>query len=216
MKRTYGLDFGASNSTISIVDSKGDAVKLPIDPLSPDPTISPTILYYAQNQCYAGAKADSHFKSTPIEDRGRIMREIKTCATIADMSGTQVNGSYKEFNEILSDYLSFVKTNADQLLGEKVDRVVIGRPAAYVDSPHKEKLAQDRIRAGAEKAGFESVHFSYEPVAATLDRVGTFDQKEIVLTFDFGGSTLDYHLLKINPGQTPETLAHGGLDFGGK
>jgi hypothetical chaperone protein len=215
MKRTYGLDFGASNSTISIVDQTGQAVKLPIDPFGVDKTISPTILYYVGNEIFCGSQADSLFKSTPVQDRGRIMREIKVCATITDVSGTMIDGRYKEFDDILGDYLRFAKTNADQLLGEKVGRVVIGRPAAYIDEPKKEKLAQDRIRRGAEKAGFDSVHFAYEPVAATLDRIGLFNKEEIILTFDFGGSTLDYHLLKIGQDHRAQTLAHGGIDFGG-
>lgn len=215
MQKTYGLDFGASNSTISLVDISGDAVKLPIDPFSIDPTISPTILYYFKNQCFCGSQADALFKSAPVKDRGRIMREIKTCATIKDISGTMVEGRYKEFDEILSDYLSFAKSKADTLVGEKVGRVVIGRPAAYMDSPEMEKLAQERIRKGAHEAGFDYVRFCYEPVAATVGQKDSLKKDSIILTFDFGGSTLDYHLLKVSNNGGLETLAYGGLAFGG-
>jgi hypothetical chaperone protein len=51
----------------------------------------------------------------------------------------------------------------------------------------------------AEKAGFEEVHFEFEPVAAAYQYEQNLDHDELVLIGDFGGGTSDFSLIRLGP-----------------
>src|SRR6266571_5576778 len=54
----YGLDFGTSNSAIAIAD-QGVARLLPIDPLAPNPAVTPSVLFVERDDgaSYIGVEA---------------------------------------------------------------------------------------------------------------------------------------------------------------
>jgi hypothetical chaperone protein len=49
-------------------------------------------------------------------------------------------------------------------------------------------------------AGFESVDFEMEPIAADYSYESTLDHDELILIGDFGGGTSDFSLLRVGPG----------------
>jgi hypothetical chaperone protein len=65
--------------------------------------------------------------------------------------------------------LSLLKTRAEEVLGEKIDTVTLGRPVKFSESPEQDRKAQETLRQAAHEAGFREVDFELEPIAAALD-----------------------------------------------
>ncbi|MCF7689863.1 MAG: Hsp70 family protein, partial [Cephaloticoccus sp.] len=104
---------------------------------------------------------------------------------------------------------------------QDVKRVVMGRPAVFSSDPVEDQLAQDRLRRAAELAGFEEIHFQYEPIAAAFAYESRIHQPERVLVGDFGGGTSDFTVVQLDPRRQGRTdrihdiLATGGIPVAG-
>lgn len=102
-------------------------------------------------------------------------------------------------------------------LRAKVSRAHIGRPVNFEGSEvSRNSLAVRRLTEACEHAGFRSIEFYPEPIAATLSFLW---QRKLtgngtVLTVDFGGGTLDLSVIRYS-GASFEVLATAGADLGG-
>ena len=67
---------------------------------------------------------------------------------------------------------------------------------------------KSRLREAFQIAGYESVEFELEPVAAAHYYESTLDHDELILIGDFGGGTSDFSLLRVGPGD-PQTRPDG-------
>ena len=99
----------------------------------------------------------------------------------------------------------------------------------YAEDEEQDALAQARMLQAAFLAGYERVHFAYEPVAAayayTLRPDFRADTPQTLLVFDFGGGTLDISIVQSNAVRSCEptratapaltVLATGGIAIAG-
>jgi hypothetical chaperone protein len=98
-----------------------------------------------------------------------------------------------------------------------VSQAHIGRPVNFEGSDaSRNALAVSRLREACAHAGFRSIEFYPEPVAATLSFLW---QRRVaghgtVLTVDFGGGTLDLSVIRYS-GAKFEVLSTAGADLGG-
>ena len=80
----------------------------------------------------------------------------------------------------------------------------------YAEDEEQDALAQARMLQAAFPAGFQRVHFAYEPVAAayayTLRPDFRADTPQTLLVFDFGGGTLDISIVQSNVVRSSESL----------
>ena len=98
-----------------------------------------------------------------------------------------------------------------------ISRAHAGRPVNFEGSDvSRNALAVGRLREACAHAGFRTVGFYPEPIAATLSflwqRKLTGNGK--VLTVDFGGGTLDLSVIRYS-GAKFEVLSTAGADLGG-
>ena len=56
------------------------------------------------------------------------------------------------------------------------------------------------LAAAFKMAGYESVQFEFEPIAAAHYYESTLDHDELILIGDFGGGTSDFSLVRVGPG----------------
>src|SRR5262249_27100436 len=96
-------------------------------------------------------------------------------------------------------FLLEMKKRAEKHLEDKIDRVVLGRPARYSLDPECDTFALHRMTKAAEFAGFKHIRFVPEPLAAALDLRRSLNEERIVLVGDFGGGTSDFTLIRIGP-----------------
>ena len=196
MSGTLAIDFGTSNSLVGAFRDGGRVEALPIDPKAHDPTLMRTLLYFPhQDACFYGSEAIRQYVEQDME--GRLFRSFKSNLANLNYLGTVIDNRILTLESMVGLFLLELKRRAEALLGDVVERAVIGRPARYSMDPAGEAFALHRMRKAAETAGFKDVQFVPEPLAAAFDYRRTLGSEKIVLTCDFGGGTSDFTLIRL-------------------
>jgi hypothetical chaperone protein len=98
-----------------------------------------------------------------------------------------------------------------------VSRAHVGRPVNFEGSDvSRNSLAVGRLKEACAHAGFRTIEFYPEPIAATLSFLWQrrLTGNGTVLTVDFGGGTLDLSVIRYS-GAKFEVLSTAGADLGG-
>jgi hypothetical chaperone protein len=119
--------------------------------------------------------------------------------------------------------LKKIKAKGEAHLGCTVDSVVLGRPVVFSTDPTKDRVAEQRLEKAARKAGFTTIWFQYEPVAAALAFEDTLQagQERVVFIGDFGGGTSDFTVIRVKGGafgrsdRRSDVLSLGGVYVAG-
>jgi len=151
---------------------------------------------------------------------GRLLQYLKTALRKDNYNGTQIFEKYYSVGDLAQTYLSLLKKRAEDVLGETIDAVTLGRPVKFSEKPELDHKAQETLRQAAHEAGFKEVDFELEPIAAALYYEQSISKPENVVIFDFGGGTLDIAVMRLGDGD-PSTgsgrkvYASGGVDIAG-
>jgi hypothetical chaperone protein len=204
MSAVFGLDFGTTNSTLA-VNRGGDVRIMDIDPTAPSATTLRSVLYFDRaRKIFVGQEAIEHY----LEDdaRGRFMQSVKTLLSSKLFSNTVINNRPYALEDLVSFLLRTIKERGESIIGESVDTVVLGRPAVFSENEEENLLAESRLRLSAEKAGFKSIVFQFEPIAAALayERSLVDGEEKKVLVGDFGGGTSDFTVIRLRGGASFE------------
>jgi hypothetical chaperone protein len=146
---------------------------------------------------------------------GRLLQYLKTILRKGKYTGTQVFERYYTVGDLAKTYLTLLKQRAEDVLGESIDAVTLGRPVKFSDSPEQDHKAQETLRQAAHEAGFKAVDFEMEPIAAALDYEQSIGQPQNVVIFDFGGGTLDIAVMRLGDPHDRKVYASGGVDIAG-
>lgn len=221
MDTTFGIDFGTTNSALSVY--KGGKVEvIDIDEYSSSGKTMRSVLYFdEEGGIYVGQQAISHYVNDGAG--GRFMQSIKTFLPSQSLEHTYVFGRRYEVSDLIAIILRKIKEKGETYTGEKVERVVMGRPAVFSNDPERDALAQSRLEEAARRAGFREIRFQFEPVAAALTFEETLSVGEgrNVLIGDFGGGTSDFTVIRLRGGMSSKTerrsdvLSMGGVYIGG-
>jgi hypothetical chaperone protein len=118
---------------------------------------------------------------------------------------------------LLTPVLLRMRESVERELRAPVGKVHVGRPVDFEGSDGaRNQLAIKRLTEACKHAGFRSVEFYPEPVAATLSflRQQKLRPQGTVLTVDFGGGTLDLSVVAYT-GVEFQVLSTAGADLGG-
>lgn len=148
---------------------------------------------------------------------GRLLHSLKSELS-SGYEGTTLFGRHYTLEELIASYLREIRERVEEATGEPIDGVVLGRPVNYVGSRSTADNARavDRLRHAAHLAGYETVEFELEPVAAALRYELTIDRPENVVVFDFGGGTLDITVMRLGDPADGSTFATGGVGIAGE
>lgn len=105
------------------------------------------------------------------------------------------------FVGMIAKQLAFFKSSAENQLNTVVTQAVIGRPVRFHGTRGEEGNAQavDIMTKAAKKAGFESVSFLEEPIAAAYKLERTLKTETKALVVDIGGGTTDICCITLSP-----------------
>ncbi len=212
----YAIDYGTSNSLLAAVKDGVVLPPIPVDPLAEDPTVLKSVLYSPTlGNWYYGARAIDAYGEALAE--GRIFRSVKKYLPETGFNGTAVHGRFFNLSELVAVFLRELKARADAHFGEESTSVVLGRPAAFSLDGEADKLAERRLEAAARLAGFKSVAFCPEPVAAAYEFRHRLTEPKTVLVADFGGGTSDFTVLRLSQSGFAEkdVYAIGGVPIAG-
>ena len=194
----YAIDFGTSNSLLNYISESGEITPVPMEE-DGGFILRSLIFTMGQREWFFGEEAISEY--TENNGEGRFFRSLKKFLADPHFKGTEIHNKKYSIESIIAIFLREMKERADKFTGEKVVNVVMGRPAKYSLSKENDQLAEERMRKACELAGFQTIHFCPEPLAAGLDFDKDNAQKKIVLIADFGGGTSDFTLMQLHQGQ---------------
>ena len=157
------------------------------------------------------------------ETKGRLVQSLKSFLTSRSLKTTDVFGRRMSLEELIARILRDLREKAEAQFGEPIRTAVVGRPVRFVGAEKDEdnSFAQERLGAAFRLAGYESIEFELEPVAAAHYYESTLDHDELILIGDFGGGTSDFSLLHVGPsirkrGRRPaDLLGNSGVGIAG-
>ena len=222
----YGIDFGTSNTVVTIRDGSGSRL---LNLGSGE--VVPSLMYFERDRRpsigdeaiadYTEARGRFGGKAN-LYNSYRFFQALKLALKDTSFKGTNIFGSFWPAESLAGLYLREVKRRADEAAGTECVSAVVGRPvvlsgkAGLVGAGRSagdvEDAVVERYRKACAYAGFEELRFVPEPVAAAAGMAGELSGTALV--FDFGGGTLDVAVARIGGGGT-EILSSAGRDLGG-
>jgi hypothetical chaperone protein len=146
------------------------------------------------------------------EGEGHLVQSPKS------MLGFDLNPrSRKIFIDIAANILEHIRLTATRQLKSPVRQATIGRPVLFRSSLGNKgtEQAMSILREGASAAGFDTIDFMEEPVAAALSFHRSTPQRLRALVLDVGGGTTDLAYVELGGKVKPGVLASWGLEMGG-
>lgn len=193
MSKVIGIDLGTTNSAVSVMD--GGEAKVITNPEGNRTT--PSVVSFKNGERIVGDAAKRQVVTNP-NSAVSVKRLIGT--------GEKVTLEGKDYTpeEISAMILGYMKSYAEDYLGEKVTKAVITVPAYFNDAQRQATKDAGKI------AGLEVERIINEPTAAALAfGIDKTDKEEKVLVFDLGGGTFDVSILELADG-TFEVLSTAG------
>jgi hypothetical chaperone protein len=188
---------------------------LALDPAAADPSVFRSILFFSEsNEWHFGAQALERYVAEGM--RGRFLRSLKRFLPMASFEETRIGSKPVRLEVLIGIFLREMRLRANQHYGVDVRRALFGRPARFSENDESDALAETRLEAAAQFAGFDEVHFCPEPIAAAYDFRSRLSEPKRVLVADFGGGTSDYTVARLSPDESQvEVLAIGGVSVAG-
>ena len=127
------------------------------------------------------------------------------------------------FEDIVTAMMINIKQRAETDLGKTITHTVIGRPVNFqgMNAEQSNRQAIAILTLSAQRAGFKSVEFLFEPIAAGLDFEARLSDDKTVLIVDIGGGTTDCAMVCMGPSHRNNTerqqdfIGHSGERVGG-
>jgi hypothetical chaperone protein len=211
----YGIDFGTSNSLISV--ARPNSVEVVDLGSRRVPQNLPSAIYLnADGNRAAGDQAiEQYLVSAGV--RSRLLVGIKSDLSDSWLKGTSSWGMSWTLSDLVEVIMRSLKRAADAHVGNGVDRVVLGHPVAFIGSegPDYERLqglAMERLLQAARQAGFSEIETLEEPAAAIQEEELP---SGLVVALDFGGGTFDVAVVDYRPDEA-EVIALRGAAIGGE
>ena len=222
------IDFGTSNSAIAIPRQIGPGMRL-VDLEDGQLTMPTAVFYFVEGRhdadgpprAFGRAAIAAYVEGTD----GRLMRSMKSIlgSGLIDQTTDVGGGRGVKYSDILAGYLKRLRNRALAAgAAAPLNKVVLGRPVFFVDGePLRDAAAQASLAAAARAAGFDEVHFQFEPIAAAFDYESQTRSEQIVLVADIGGGTSDFSVVRVGPermhrlDRRDDILANHGVHIAG-
>lgn len=208
-----GIDFGTTNSAVGIAGADGAIQLVPLPSATGAQSTWRTVLFFeSSGKLTAGAPAIARYLETGGD--GRLLQSIKSHLASGSFKSTQIMGRRWALDDMIAAFIRQIRAASPVDLGS---RCVIGRPVRYwgAEDPEDDERAVERMRSALGKAGFDEVHFEYEPVGAAASYAARLDHEELIVVADFGGGTTDFSVIRVGPDDKGSVLATGGVGISG-
>jgi hypothetical chaperone protein len=228
-KLAIGIDFGTTNSSVARANGSGEIELARFSYTGGFTDAYRSLLYLEQAKergvsrikSWSGPVAIDEYLSA--ETKGRLVQSLKSFLTSRSLKSTDVFGRRMTIEDLIARILRDLREKAEAQFGTRIQSAVAGRPVRFVGADKEEdnSFAEARLLAAFRLAGYESVEFELEPVAAAHYYQSTLDHDELILIGDFGGGTSDFSLLHAGPhirkrGRTPaDLLGNSGVGLAG-
>ena len=199
MSKIIGIDLGTTNSCVAVMEGKDSKV-------IPNPEgnrTTPSVVAFKNGERIIGDAA-----------KRQAVTNKNTISSIKRLIGTnqKVEAEGKQYTpqEISAMILQYLKSYAEDYLGEKVTKAVITVPAYFNDAQRQATKDAGKI------AGLDVERIINEPTAAALAYgIDKTEKEQKVLIYDLGGGTFDVSILDLADGTFEVLSTNGDTHLGG-
>lgn len=199
--RILGIDLGTTNSAFAIMDAGEPEI---IVNSEGDRTTPSVVMYEEDGGTVVGGPA----KNQIVKEPERTVETIKR--HMGDDYEVEIDGESYTPEQVSAEILRKVKNDAEEYLGEEIERAVVTVPAYFND---KERAATE---AAGEIADLEVERILNEPTAAAMAYGFEDEEQETILVYDLGGGTFDVTILEMASGVYEVISTSGDNELGGE
>ncbi len=221
MGKIIGIDLGTTNSVVSVMEG-GEAKVIPNKEGN---RTTPSVVAFTDSERLVGQLAKRQAVTNPENTvysikrfMGRRHSEVASEEKIVPykiVGGSselvKVHAHGKEYTppEVSAMVLQYLKSCAEDYLGEEVTEAVITVPAYFNDAQRQATKDAGRI------AGLDVKRIVNEPTAASLAYGLDKKSNEKIAVYDLGGGTFDISILDVGDGVFEVLSTNGDTHLGG-
>jgi molecular chaperone DnaK len=199
-----GIDLGTTNSAMAVV--RGGEPE--IIPNAEGERTTPSVVAVDDGRRLVGRAA----KNQAVENCEHTVQSIKRSMGQEGVTVDLGGESYTP-EEVSAMILRKLRRDAEEYLGESVDRATITVPAYFTDRQRQ------ATKDAGEIAGFEVERIVNEPTAAAMaygvDEDLAPGEQQVVVVYDLGGGTFDVSVLEVTDGLFEVVATSGDNGLGG-
>lgn len=205
MQRFYdcGIDLGTTNSCLAIPDNDhGFEI---IDNIADRMSVTPSaVLINGKGRMLIGQRA---YNSQKVEDLAIQFKRQMGLSKMIPFASSKIE---KMPEELSSEILKQLRSDAETRLNRPIENVVITVPAAF------KTLQSEATNKAGKLAGFKNIILLQEPIAAAVAYGAKSDSKDKHwMVFDYGGGTLDVAIISTLDNRLTVENSEGDNYFGG-
>jgi len=199
-EKILGIDLGTTNSAMAVMEGGDPEI---IENSEGDRTTPSVVAFSEDGEKLVGKTA----KNQAVQNPDRTIQSIKRHMG-EDYEVTVDDEDYTP-EQISAMILQKMKRDAEEYLGDEVEKAVITVPAYFSDSQRQATKDAGKV------AGFEVERIVNEPTAASMAYGLDDDTDQTVLVYDLGGGTFDVSILDLGGGVYEVVATSGDNDLGG-
>src|SRR5258707_6783512 len=183
MTSPIGIDFGTTNSSIARATGPGEVELAHFTTASGLTDAYRSLLYMEQLKeqgrrtikSWTGLEGIEHYLAA--DTKGRLIQSLKSFLSSRTLQGTEVFGRHVTLEDLIARILRDLREKAELQFGARIRSAVVGRPVHFVGAEKEadDSYAEGRLKSAFQLAGYESVEFELDPVAAAHYYESTLD-----------------------------------------
>jgi len=200
-EKILGIDLGTTNSAFAIMEGGDPEIIVNNEGERTTPSV---VAFTDDGERLIGKPA----KNQAVQNPDRTIQSIKRHMGEEDYTVDIGDDEYTP-EQISAMILQKIKRDAEDYLGEEIERAVITVPAYFNDRQRQ------ATKDAGEIAGFEVERIVNEPTAASMAYGLDDESDQTVLVYDLGGGTFDVSVLDLGGGVYEVVATNGDNDLGG-
>ncbi|WP_276257365.1 molecular chaperone DnaK [Haloglomus litoreum] len=199
--KILGIDLGTTNSAFAVMEGGDPEI---IANAEGDRTTPSVVAFTDDGERLVGKPAKNQAVQNPERTIQSIKRHMGEDGYTVDIEGEEYTPE-----QISAMILQKIKRDAEEYLGDEVEKAVITVPAYFSDRQRQ------ATKDAGEIAGFEVERIINEPTAASMAYGLDDESDQTVLVYDLGGGTFDVSILDLGGGVYEVVATNGDNDLGG-
>lgn len=199
-EKILGIDLGTTNSAFAVMEGGDPEI---IVNAEGDRTTPSVVAFTEDGERLVGKQAKNQAVQNPERTIQSIKRQMGEEVTV------EIGDDEYSPEQISAMILQKIKRDAEEYLGDDIEKAVITVPAYFNDRQRQ------ATKDAGEIAGFEVERIINEPTAASMAYGLDDESDQTVLVFDLGGGTFDVSILDLGGGVYEVVATNGDNDLGG-
>ncbi len=199
MSNIIGIDLGTTRSAMAHIEDGEPKV---IENKEGE-RVTPSVVGFDDGERLVGKPAKNQLLTNEEDTVKSIKRHM------GEDYEVELDGDDYTPQEVSSMILQKLKQDAEDKMGDEVEKAVITVPAHFDDTQRQ------ATKDAAEIAGLEAERILNEPTAAAMAYGLDDDREKTILVYDFGGGTFDVTVLEIGDGIYEVQSTEGDNNLGG-